>query len=104
MIEGSRGFATRNSTPVKNLRQATMWTLLIRLACFLCVLALGITDAQHPSSVFPAAEWGKIDPQEVGWSVSKLEEARKYFETLPAASIVVVDRGPVAEWRIGSSD
>jgi CubicO group peptidase (beta-lactamase class C family) len=76
-----------------------MWTLLTRLACFLCVLASGFTDAQHSSSVFPAAEWGKIDAQDAGWSVSKLEEARNYFETLPPASIVVVDRGRVVvEW------
>jgi CubicO group peptidase (beta-lactamase class C family) len=76
-----------------------MWMLLTRLACLLCVFPSGVADAQNSRSVFPAVEWGKIDPQDVGWSVSKLEEARKYFETLPPASIVVVDRGRVVvEW------
>jgi hypothetical protein len=76
-----------------------MWTLLTRLACLLCVFPSGVADAQNSRSVFPAVEWGKIDPQDAGWSVSKLEEARKYFETLPPASIVVVDRGRVVvEW------
>jgi CubicO group peptidase (beta-lactamase class C family) len=76
-----------------------MWTLLTRLAALLCVLTSGVTDPQHSRSVFPTAKWGKVDPQEAGWSVSKLEEARKYFETLPPASLVVVDRGQVVvEW------
>jgi CubicO group peptidase (beta-lactamase class C family) len=76
-----------------------MWKPSGTLAFVLCVLTSGTTDAQAPRPVFPAAAWEKINPQELGWSSPKLEEARKYFGTLPPASIVVVDRGRVvAEW------
>jgi len=72
---------------------------LATLAFVLSVLASGTTDAQAPRPIFPAAAWEQVDPQDLGWSGSKLEEARKYFGTLPPASIVVVDRGQiVAEW------
>jgi len=72
---------------------------LATLAFVLSVLASGTTDAQAPRPIFPAAAWEQVDPQHLGWSSSKLEEARKYFGTLPPASIVVVDRGQiVVEW------
>ncbi len=59
----------------------------------------GAPAGLNPYPAFPGTEWGKAGPHELGWSVSKLAEARKYFETLPPASMVVVDRGRVVvEW------
>ena len=65
----------------------------------LCVIATGKTAAQSSHTVFPGNAWEKADPEQSGWSSSKLEEAHKYFETLPAGNVVVVDRGRIiAEW------
>ena len=48
---------------------------------------------------YPGETWESANPQELGWSVQKLEDARQYFHTVPAGSVVVVDRGRVvAEW------
>jgi hypothetical protein len=43
--------------------------------------------------VFPADQWEKATPAELGWSPQKIEEARRFFQTLPTASMIVVDRG-----------
>jgi CubicO group peptidase (beta-lactamase class C family) len=65
----------------------------------LCTIATGKIAAQTPQVVFPGKSWKKASPEQLGWSPAKLEEARKYFETLPAGNAVVVDRGRiVAEW------
>jgi CubicO group peptidase (beta-lactamase class C family) len=49
--------------------------------------------------VFPGKTWEKAKPEQSGWSASKLDEARKYFETLPAGNALVVDHGRIiAEW------
>jgi CubicO group peptidase (beta-lactamase class C family) len=55
--------------------------------------------AQNPGAVYPGAAWESGNLEELGWSSKNLEEAHKYFLTLPAASVVVVDRGRVvAHW------
>ena len=49
--------------------------------------------------MFPGKTWTKAPPGESGWSVTRLQEARKYFDTLPPANLVVVDHGRVVmEW------
>jgi molybdate transport system substrate-binding protein len=51
------------------------------------------------NNVFPGKMWVEVSPEELGWSASGLQEARKYFDTLPPANLIVVDRGKVAvEW------
>jgi CubicO group peptidase (beta-lactamase class C family) len=68
-------------------------------AFVLCAITTGPIVAQTSRVVFPGKSWEKASPDQLGWSVEKLEEARKYFETLPAGNAVVVDRGRiVAEW------
>lgn len=65
----------------------------------LYIIATGKIAAQSSHAVFPGNAWEKADPERSGWSSSKLEEAHKYFETLPAGNAVVVDRGRIiAEW------
>lgn len=54
---------------------------------------------QAPTNVFPDKTWMKAAPEQLGWSTARLQEARKYFDTLPAANLVIVDRGKVVvEW------
>jgi hypothetical protein len=67
------------------------------------VLVCGIAGAQEaikpPANVFPGKTWIKAEPEEFGWSAAGLQEARKYFDTLPPANLVVVDHGRVVvEW------
>jgi CubicO group peptidase (beta-lactamase class C family) len=56
------------------------------------------TPAETPK-VFPGAQWEAVGPKEMGWSIDGLAEANRFFETLPPASMVVVDRGKlVVAW------
>jgi CubicO group peptidase (beta-lactamase class C family) len=49
--------------------------------------------------VFPGLQWEAVEPGELGWSLQGLAEAYRFFASLPAASLVVVDRGRiVASW------
>lgn len=65
----------------------------------LFTIATGNIAGQNSQIVFPGDTWEKANPEQSGWSLPKLEEARKYFETLPAGNVVVVDRGRmVVEW------
>jgi hypothetical protein len=54
--------------------------------------------------VFPAAQWEAASPVELGWSIDRLVEANRLFDTLPPASIVAIDRGRlVLAWAIRQS-
>jgi CubicO group peptidase (beta-lactamase class C family) len=54
---------------------------------------------QRPNYVFPGKTWIRASPEQLGWSASRLQEGRKYFDTLPPANLLVVDRGRVVvEW------
>ena len=74
------------------------------LKLFLLVLLLFVAASarptdQAPANIFPGKTWTKAAPEESGWSVAGLQEARKYFDTLPPANLVVADRGRVVvEW------
>jgi len=55
--------------------------------------------ASAPADQFPIEAWSKVEPVLLGWSPEKLAVARKFVETLPPSSIVVIDHGrEVAEW------
>src|ERR1700676_2202071 len=57
------------------------------------------TQVKMADFVFPKSTWENASPNEVGWSPQKLEEARQFFQALPASSMIVVDRGRViVEW------
>jgi len=69
------------------------------LLLILCGIAGPQTTIQDRTDVFPGKTWVKATPDESGWSVEKIEEARKFFDTLPPASLVVVDHARViVEW------
>jgi CubicO group peptidase (beta-lactamase class C family) len=55
--------------------------------------------AGAPPDLYPQAAWAKIDPVVLGWLPDKLAEARKFVDSLPPSSVVVIDHGrEVAEW------
>src|ERR1700688_2899678 len=57
------------------------------------------TQVKMADFAFPKSTWENASPNEVGWSPQKLEEARQFFQALPASSMIVVDRGRVVvEW------
>jgi CubicO group peptidase (beta-lactamase class C family) len=49
--------------------------------------------AGEVASVFPGAQWEAVTPTKIGWSIDGLAEANGFFDTLPPASMVVVDHG-----------
>jgi CubicO group peptidase (beta-lactamase class C family) len=64
-------------------------------------LLLGATTALAGASPnqYPKEAWSKVDPGLLAWSPQKLAAARKFVETLPPSSVVVIDHGrEVAEW------
>lgn len=50
------------------------------------------TPAEAPT-IFPGAQWEAVNPTDWGWSIDGLAETNRFFDTLPPASMVVVDRG-----------
>jgi hypothetical protein len=57
------------------------------------------SNSQGTDFVFPGVQWEAASPAELGWSIQGLSEAYRLFATLPAASMVVIDRGRiVAAW------
>ena len=80
---------------VKTMRRLPFLSLLI-----LCGVAQAQTTTHGIADVFPGKTWVKATPEELGWSRANLDEARKFFDTLPPASLVVVDHGRVAvDWN-----
>lgn len=76
-----------------------MRTLALFLALTLSIAVTMHTANRDSADVFPGAVWAKATPAELGWSPGKLEEARKFFDTLTPANLVVVHRGKtVVEW------
>jgi CubicO group peptidase (beta-lactamase class C family) len=68
---------------------------------FFVTLMLAVTSGNgtNPAPIFPGMAWAKASPTEMGWSTERLEEAKKFYDTLPPASLVVIDRGKsVVEW------
>ena len=62
-------------------------------------MAMAAVSAQNRPSAYPGASWQRVDASSLGWSTTKLTEARRYFETLAEGSALVVEHGRVvAEW------
>jgi CubicO group peptidase (beta-lactamase class C family) len=73
----------------------SFWITLL----LLCGLVQTTTQAQTLDVVYPGATWEQADPQALGWSTQKLDDARQYWGTLAQGSVIVVDNGRVvAEW------
>ena len=65
----------------------------------LCSFVMLFAHAQGNGFVYPGETWEKADVQGSGWSPQKLDDAWRYLHTVPAGSVMVVDRGRVvAEW------
>ena len=72
--------------------------LLVAVILF-CGVGAAQTSYQNRVAIFPGATWAKATPEQLGWATTKLYEARRFFDTLPPASLFVVDHGNVvAEW------
>ncbi len=48
-------------------------------------------SAAAPTHQYPTDAWSIVDPKLLGWSAKKLADARKFVETLPPSSVVVID-------------
>ena len=68
--------------------------VMATLVCLLAVQPLQSADR------YPGREWHKLDsPKQAGWSVEKLQEARKVARTLDTAALMIVHQGVVIdEW------
>lgn len=73
-----------------------MFVRIVMTTLAFLLLALPVQSADR----FPGREWDKLDsPQQAGWSVAKLREARKYAQTLDTAALMIVHQGVVVdEW------
>jgi CubicO group peptidase (beta-lactamase class C family) len=73
----------------------------IRRIVFVLVL-LGASVRFGPAGAedsFPAAEWERATPAELGWSESGLAQARAFSEQIRSSAVVIVHHGKVvAEW------
>ena len=66
---------------------------------FATVVVLCASLYSEPGLVYPGRHWETADPAKLGWSPSKLEEARTYLTSLPPATVMVIDHGRlVAQW------
>jgi CubicO group peptidase (beta-lactamase class C family) len=55
--------------------------------------------APRTEFVFPGLQGEAAEPEGLGWSLSGLAEAYRFFASLPPASLIVIDRGRVvASW------
>ena len=75
----------------------------IRVAIVLAAISVGTAFGQSSSRLqsdpYPSRVWAQASPAESGWSLQKLDEAHAFFNAMPPASIVIVDRGKViAGW------
>jgi CubicO group peptidase (beta-lactamase class C family) len=65
---------------------------------FIAAVSISIS-AQTRLIAYPGTSWGHGDPQQMGWSTAKLEEAHAFVQTLPPSSVLIIDRGRVvAQW------
>jgi CubicO group peptidase (beta-lactamase class C family) len=67
--------------------------LIIYMLCFVNFFA-------NPNpKYYPSKTWMKKEPQKMGWSLTKLQYAKQYFENSGATAIMVIDDGYIiAEW------
>jgi len=74
--------------------------LVLCCALFLfCFSACPAWSQTKQADIFPGTTWTKATPNQLGWDEPKLDDALKFFQTLPPASLFVVDHGKVVvEW------
>ena len=73
------------------------YTSIIFLKLILFIPLVSFSQLSH--LVFPDTKWEKLNPEKNGWSVSKLMKAETFFDSLPPASVLIIDKGKViAEW------
>jgi CubicO group peptidase (beta-lactamase class C family) len=71
-------------------------TIHARVLASFIALALCISASAQRASVYPGAEWARIDkPESAGWSSEGLEQARAKLATLPSTGLVAVAGGRV---------
>ena len=75
-----------------------MFVRLVMATLVSLFVALPVQSADR----FPGREWDKLDsPKQAGWSVAKLQEARKFAQTLDTAALMIVHQGLVVdEWGL----
>src|SRR5437867_3669946 len=67
------------------------------LAASLLILLAAPALAQAP--VYPERSWGRVSPDQAGWSADKLKQAREYAATINTAAVTIVVGGLVLdEW------
>ncbi len=77
----------------------SMRSVFLLATMVFCSIATAQTSNRNRPAAFPGATWAKATPEQSEWFEPKLDEARKFFETLPPASLFVVDHGKVViEW------
>ncbi|MFP6575285.1 MAG: hypothetical protein VB912_09045, partial [Pirellulaceae bacterium] len=74
----------------KQLGDKNMFARLVMATLVSLFVALPVQSADR----YPGREWGKLDsPKQAGWSVTKLQEARKFSQTLDTAALMIVHQG-----------
>lgn len=75
--------------------------MYIRQIVFAVVLlgALVRFGAAIAEDSFPATEWERVTPAELGWSETELAQARSFSDQIRSSAVVIVQHGKVvAEW------
>ena len=70
----------------------------IAAAALIAAVSISLSAQTRPIA-YPGTSWGIGDPQQMGWSTAKLEEAHAFVQTLPPSSVLIIDGGRVvATW------
>jgi CubicO group peptidase (beta-lactamase class C family) len=69
-------------------------------AALAALLILAIPVRGHAASAaYPGATWEEVDPEQAGWSASRLRKARDHFKEIGSSALVIVHDGRiVAAW------
>jgi CubicO group peptidase (beta-lactamase class C family) len=87
-----------NLAPTKEIQKKMQKGLLVAVLLFFG-MAAAQTSNRNQAVIFPGTTWDRATPEQLGWASPKLDEARKFYDTLPPASLFIVDHGNVVvEW------
>jgi CubicO group peptidase (beta-lactamase class C family) len=83
----------------KHYRVVKLETLFVVLSLMLFILFF-TPNRVSPQNVFPGKTWEKVkNPEELGFSMEKLEEAKKFADQGKTAAVVIVINGKILyEW------
>jgi hypothetical protein len=73
----------------------------IRQIVFAVVLLGALVRFEHAKGEdgFPAADWERVRPAELGWSETGLAQARSFSDQIHSSAVMIVQHGKVvAEW------